>query len=669
MRDLQNGEDLVSVLAEKALELTNDAKRPIRCIVFCDKREDAVRTKEEIERRARGDKKAGTQAAEIESELFVGGRRVFERQDAAKRLESLGFVAGKTVQRSRPAFLFATSAAEVGVDLDADCMVCDLVTWERMVQRLGRVNRRGDVPGGANVLFVVKPEPEPDKRTQEALSKKPPERDDKERKAVEKHEAAIATQRALRKPLELLCWNGSTADASTGAIRDLSERAERSPEVRQVLDAATTPAPLRPALTGAVVGAWATTSLESHPGRPEIGPSERSTVHRPCCREQNMSRRYNGCSDMPRKTAKPGQTRLKKRDLYTPAPVRARVVTRHIGGESNRRIAAEESINRETVGRILSQPEVVQMIVQYRSRLLAMVPKAISVYGQVLDSDDERVRAAAAREADVVVAVIGLTSELEGEEMPIGEDGFSGGDRTSIDLPKPEQELLDAVAASGKPLVVVLINGSALAVNWAQEHANAILEAWYPGEEGGTSVAQTLSGRNNPGGRLPVTFYKSVDQLPPFASYAMKDRTYRYFTGSPLYPFGYGLSYTTFAYSDLKVPAEPVAGGMVKAEAAVTNTGKLAGDEVVELYLSFPDIAGAPLKALRGFRRVHLAPGASEKVQFELQPRDLSMVTDAGKIIVPKGEFQLSVGGGQPDTGAPQVVGSFRVNVSATLPE
>jgi beta-glucosidase len=278
---------------------------------------------------------------------------------------------------------------------------------------------------------------------------------------------------------------------------------------------------------------------------------------------------------------------------------------------------------------------------------------------------------AAAREADVVVAVLGLTSDLEGEEMPINEDGFSGGDRTSIDLPKPEQDLLEAVAAAGKPLIVVLVNGSALAVNWAQEHANAILEAWYPGEEGGTAVAQTLSGRNNPAGRLPVTFYQSVDQLPPFESYAMNGRTYRYFTGTPLYPFGYGLSYTTFAYGDLKVPAAPIAAGgpPLKAEATVTNTGKLAGDEVVELYLSFPNVAGAPLKALRAFRRVHLDAGASEKVQFELQQRDLSMVTEAGDIIVPEGEFQLSIGGGQAGTGAPNVAGSFRVNQRATLPE
>ena len=158
----------------------------------------------------------------------------------------------------------------------------------------------------------------------------------------------------------------------------------------------------------------------------------------------------------------------------------------------------------------------------------------------------------AAKNADVVVAVLGITSELEGEEMPVSEEGFKGGDRTSIDLPKPEEDLLQAVAAVGKPVVLVLANGSALAVNWANQHVNAILESWYPGEESGTAIAQTLSGANNPAGRLPVTFYTGVDQLPPFEDYAMKGRTYRYFAGKPLYPFGYGLSYTTFFYRGLR---------------------------------------------------------------------------------------------------------------------
>ena len=277
---------------------------------------------------------------------------------------------------------------------------------------------------------------------------------------------------------------------------------------------------------------------------------------------------------------------------------------------------------------------------------------------------------AAANDADVVVAVVGITSELEGEEMPINEEGFKGGDRTSLDLPRPEQELLEAMASTGKPLVVVLMNGSALSVNWAKEHANAILEAWYSGEEGGAAIAQTLSGRNNPGGRLPVTFYTGVSQLPPFEDYAMKGRTYRYFDGTPLYPFGYGLSYTTFSYSGLKVPTGPVtAGDPLHAEVRVTNSGKKAGDEVVQLYLKFPSVPGAPLKALRGFQRVHLEPGASQEVMFDLKPRDMSMVTEAGEPTIPEGEFTLSVGGGQPGTSATTVEKTFNVRNTLTLPE
>jgi len=276
----------------------------------------------------------------------------------------------------------------------------------------------------------------------------------------------------------------------------------------------------------------------------------------------------------------------------------------------------------------------------------------------------------AAKKADVVVVVVGITSELEGEEMQVDEPGFKGGDRTSIDLPKPEEELIEALGAAGKPLVVVLANGSALGVNWAKDHANAILEAWYPGEEGGAAVAETLSGKNNPAGRLPVTFYKSVDQLPPFEDYAMKGRTYRYFEGEPLFPFGYGLSYTTFSYSGLTVPTKQVAAGSpVVAEVTVTNTGKRAGDEVAQLYLEFPKVPGAPNLALRGFQRVHLAAGASRKLRFELQPRDMSMVTEAGDPIVAEGKYTLSVGGGQPKTSAQVLSQGFEVKGKLVLPE
>jgi beta-glucosidase len=297
-------------------------------------------------------------------------------------------------------------------------------------------------------------------------------------------------------------------------------------------------------------------------------------------------------------------------------------------------------------------------------------PPAARLLWSKADLAPDPAAVAAARDADVVVAVAGITSELEGEEMEVHEEGFTGGDRTSLDLPRPEQALLEAVAAAGKPLVVVLTNGSALGVNWAAAHANAILEAWYPGEEGGAAVAETLSGKNNPAGRLPVTFYKDVTQLPPFENYAMKGRTYRYFEGAPLYPFGYGLSYTTFTYSELTVPVSSVtAGNSVIAEVTVTNSGSRAGDEVAQLYLSFPKVPGAPLRALRAFQRVHLNAGASQRLRFELQPRDLSMVTEDGVPIVADGEYTVSIGGGQPNTGVQVLTQPFSVNGKLVLPE
>jgi beta-glucosidase len=321
------------------------------------------------------------------------------------------------------------------------------------------------------------------------------------------------------------------------------------------------------------------------------------------------------------------------------------------------------------IGRVhLEKGKSIQIVAEYGQGTRSK-PVARLVWSKV-DLKPQPEAVAAARDADVVVAVVGITSELEGEEMPVSEEGFKGGDRTSLDLPKPEQDLLEAVAATGKPLVVVLTNGSALGVNWAKEHASAILDAWYPGEEGGAAVAETLSGRNNPAGRLPVTFYKNVSQLPPFESYAMKGRTYRYFEGTPLYPFGYGLSYTTFTYSGLTLPVRAVAAGNpVVAEVTVTNLGKKAGDEVAQLYLEFPNVPGAPRRALRAFQRVHLEAGASQKLRFELSPRDMSMVTETGDPIVAEGEYGASVGGGQPQTSATVVTGSFNIEGKLKLPE
>ncbi len=277
----------------------------------------------------------------------------------------------------------------------------------------------------------------------------------------------------------------------------------------------------------------------------------------------------------------------------------------------------------------------------------------------------------AAKNSDLVLAFVGLSPDLEGEEMPVHIDGFNGGDRTDIDMPKTQLQLLEAVAATGKPLVVVLMSGSAVATNWSNQNANALLEAWYPGEAGGKAIADILNGTVNPSGRLPITFYSSDSQLPPFENYSMKGRTYRYFKGQPLYPFGYGLSYTTFKYSGLKLSASSLeAGKPLTAQVTITNTGNRSGDEVAELYLVPPQQDDYPIHNLAGFQRVHLAPKASTVVHFNLDPRDLSEVDDSGKRAVRAGDYQIYVGGGQP--GAKDSSGvsqNLTITGSSTLPE
>jgi beta-glucosidase len=255
-----------------------------------------------------------------------------------------------------------------------------------------------------------------------------------------------------------------------------------------------------------------------------------------------------------------------------------------------------------------------------------------------------------AKQADAVVVVLGLSSQLEGEEMKVHEPGFLGGDRTDIGLPARQQALLEAVAATGKPVVLVLLNGSALAVNWAQEHVGAIVEAWYPGEEGGQAVADVLFGDYNPAGRLPVTFYKSVAQLPPFENYQMDGRTYRYFKGDPLYPFGYGLSYTRFKYDNLKLSATKVkAGEGLTVSAEVQNTGDREGDEVVEVYVTHVAASvPVPIRSLAGVSRVTLKPGERQTVSFTLTPEQLSIIDNGGRRVVEPGEFLINVGGKQP---------------------
>jgi len=281
----------------------------------------------------------------------------------------------------------------------------------------------------------------------------------------------------------------------------------------------------------------------------------------------------------------------------------------------------------------------------------------------------------AARKADLVVMVLGLSARIEGEEMDVHADGFAGGDRTSLDLPAPQEQLLEQVVAAGKPTALVLMSGSAVALNWADQNVPAIIEAWYPGEEGGTAVAEALAGDFSPAGRLPVTFYKSVDQLPTFEDYSMAKRTYRYFSGEPLYPFGYGLSYTSFKYSNPHADnAKIAADGTVTISVDVANTGAVAGDEVVQVYLTHTGVPGAPLRALQGFRRVHLGRGEHRVVSFPLRDRDLSIVDEAGKHRIVPGAVKVWVGGGQPVTRSalPKTAGvetQFTITSEATLPD
>jgi beta-glucosidase len=279
------------------------------------------------------------------------------------------------------------------------------------------------------------------------------------------------------------------------------------------------------------------------------------------------------------------------------------------------------------------------------------------------DPDMQKRAVEIARQADAVILVLGLSQRLEGEEMPILVDGFSGGDRTHLNLPKVQEDMMKAVVATGKPVILVLLNGSALSVNWAAEHVDAILSAGYPGQEGGHAVADVLTGDYNPAGRLPVTWYQSVEQLPPFDEYDMKGRTYRYFTGQPLFPFGYGLSYTAFGYSELSLPQQLTAGEPLKVSAKVTNTGKLAGEEVVQLYITDEKASTPrPIRQLEGFERIMLKPGESKVVEFTLAPRQFSLINDKNARVIEPGWFTIAVGGKQPgfsgraDAGTTQVV-------------
>ena len=265
------------------------------------------------------------------------------------------------------------------------------------------------------------------------------------------------------------------------------------------------------------------------------------------------------------------------------------------------------------------------------------------------DEDLETPAIEAAKNSDLVVMVMGLHPRIEGEEMGVKLPGFEGGDRTDIKLPEIQKELIQKISSLGKPIVLVMMGGSAVAFNWANQNVPAILYSWYPGEMGGEAIADVLFGDANPSGRLPVTFYKSVDDLPDFTNYDMENRTYKFFTGEVLYPFGHGLSYSQFAYDSLQIPTSPDAEGNVTVNVEVTNTGEWEGMEVVQLYVK-DDSASfrVPQRTLGAFKKINLEAGATEMVSFTLSEKDYAMVNEEGMLTIEPGSFTISVGGKQP---------------------
>jgi beta-glucosidase len=282
------------------------------------------------------------------------------------------------------------------------------------------------------------------------------------------------------------------------------------------------------------------------------------------------------------------------------------------------------------------------------SRGCEVVPEP-NVWADVSRRDFSEAVAAAER-SDVVILCLGLTGDYEGEEGT-AQKAEATGDRIKLELPQIQQDLMSHVSATGKPIVLVLFSGSALAVGWADEHIPAVLQAWYPGGEGGHALADVLFGDTNPSGRLPITFVRGADQLPPFSDYRMTGRTYRYMEEEPLYPFGFGLTYTTFSYGKLSLGAAQIAAGEEqRIEAEVKNTGERAGDEVVQLYLTDLESSFAvPKWSMKGFRRIRLEPGEKGTVSFALTPRQMALITDEGHCLLEPGSFRVAVGGCQPD--------------------
>ena len=257
---------------------------------------------------------------------------------------------------------------------------------------------------------------------------------------------------------------------------------------------------------------------------------------------------------------------------------------------------------------------------------------------------------AATERSDVVIICLGLNAAIEGEEGDVGND-FPGGDKKDLNLLKSQQNLLETITAVGKPVILVLLSGSALAVDWADKNVDAIIQGWYPGSFGGEAVASIIFGDESPAGKLPVTFYKTSEELPDIHDYSMKGRTYRYMKNEALYPFGYGLSYTKFRYSNIRLSKDKITiGENLICSADIKNIGYYDSDEVVELYLK--DAAASvtvPKWELKGFKRIHLKAGKKANVEFNITSRQMALIDNDGKCIIEPGFFEIYIGGSQPD--------------------
>ena len=257
--------------------------------------------------------------------------------------------------------------------------------------------------------------------------------------------------------------------------------------------------------------------------------------------------------------------------------------------------------------------------------------------------------------SDVVVVCLGLDASLEGEQGDANNE-YGSGDKPDLNLPGLQEEILETVYASGKPTILVLLSGSALAVNWAEEHVHAILQGWYPGAEGGRAIAEILFGERCPEGKLPVTFYRSCDELPDFADYNMKGRTYRYMTGEALYPFGYGLSYTRFAYGKAEADLRQVTEEGVTICVPVKNVGTMAGRETVQVYVKI-EREGTPNPQLKGICKLYLEPGEEKTAKIHLPAERFGLYDEAGKLRIAEEKASVFIGGQAPDTRSEKLTG------------